>query len=349
MNRTTSLYLVLGLLLLMFFGTISGAGPTISLVNCPTDFVPTPDTFNCTCAAENVDSSTFSILWKDPAGSTVTQSHGNEKTLLLHFSAVRSSFNTKQYQCELLHDYGSHKLTYSPKIAEPPSKPYLRNCPEVPSEKNASCTCMTSTLGLPPALLTWEDSKGLTVKLTESETLVTLPFTAVPDSYSEGDYRCVVTQILTGVNMFVSYKPPLIVKPNNPRVFGVLDSYRENQNVEVKCSVWGGVPGVINVDLHCTNHEDQPDQIDADGKVTSALGFMAKFSDDNTECVCQGSSRLTSSHESTFPLRVKMPAPDGDDSTTTIIVPVVVAVIGTVGSVIAAIIAVTRCKKGKCK
>ncbi|XP_070209591.1 uncharacterized protein [Littorina saxatilis] len=203
---------------------------------------------------------------------------------------------------------------------------------------------MTSTLGLPPALLTWEDPNGFTVKLTQTETLLSLPFTAVNDSYSGKDYRCVITQSVTEVHFGVSYKPQVIVKPNDPLVLGVLTSYKVDQDVDLKCLVSGGYPVVKEVDFHCDSHTDQEDETDADGNLISSLRFQALMSDHNTTCICRGFNGETYSREITVCVSVFQEGED-DSILVTVVVPVVVTLLGVIGTALTAYIITVR-KKG---
>ncbi|XP_070209886.1 uncharacterized protein [Littorina saxatilis] len=275
--------------LLLSLNACTEAQPSLSLEDCPTQYAPQDS--SCLCVVANVTMPSSRLLWKDPSKKTVEHGQVSETSLQLPFSRIEAKYNGMTYTCELVDESISPTfITYTPKVAMPPSQPALKDCPLdyiPPTDKYAHCTCMTTDRGVPAALLLWEDPEQTMVKFTNEEKSLGLPFTSVEEHFSGRAYRCVLRHI-TG-DLMVSYTPLLVVKPESPVVEGLKGQYVINELVSLKCTVKGGVPGTQKIFFNCDNHSDRPDEIEG-SQLTSSLLFNAMITDNHTQCDCYGTN-----------------------------------------------------------
>ncbi|XP_070209535.1 uncharacterized protein [Littorina saxatilis] len=180
--------------------------PLLSLQNCTMYVVNKAS--SCTCVAENLGNSNSVLLWKDPDGQTTNVNDVSNPSIRLTLGNVDPKFNKQRYQCELLHGSEVQRIFYTINIAEPPSPPYLKECPaaEGSHDPNANCTCVTSRLGEPAALFVWDDPDHNAVVFTRTETTLALPFAALNETYRGQAYRCILRHI-TG-DLGIEYTPP---------------------------------------------------------------------------------------------------------------------------------------------
>lgn len=227
-------------------------------------------------------------------------------------------------------------------IRLPVSPSLTSSCPSdyVTDARIASCPCVTSDLGSPPARLAWLDPDGRSVVSASTLTLA-LTFSDITAVYNGGAYHCEV-QHHTGSSR-VPYFPKIAVRPNKPTVrdHNNNTAFSPGQTTTLQCAADGGRPAITQLVLQCPGQPDAPGRLEG-GMMISSLTLTLAVSHDGTFCTCVADNGYLSSESGIFVLQVS----DGGGglSQTTIIIIAVVCCIVLLSVIVAVVVIYLRNK-----